>query len=852
MDSLSEHILHTPPYSKLNNNNGIQIFIDPEGPNWISTDGKGAKILSFIDGKKTFDEIVKQYSTELNITHAKAWVDVNTFVKEGIREKFVSVNPYSRAPYKGRADYLPLTHLSELWIHTNNSCNLECAHCLVESGPLGDRGLDTDTLKSLIDDAKKLGVYRFYFTGGEPFIRKDIFELINHITKDNHTELIVLTNGMFFNHKDNLSRFLEVSRGLVKPQISLDGSTSQANDAIRGKGTFKKIIEGIMTAVENGLNPTITTVVNAYNLDDITNITKLIHSLSVKNHHLLWVHQRGRISDNNDMIVPTYKLIEVVREAKQVADELGVSIDNFESMKAKLRSKKFTKHDLSNACWESLCVYSDGQVYPSAAFANYPGLSGGSIKDKSLESIWKESKVFNNFRKATVQNKSKCSTCYIKYICGGGDLEHTYFYTASTFGNGNPEGLDPYTELHEYIINTSLYELAAESAKNFNRDTGFDSPIIFKSMGDENLQCNITASTYSNGNGNGNGYKNNGYFSSQQFSEFLVEVSHSNCVLTYDLDKSRESVRDFYSKAAENPQKDLCCPTSYPLDDTTHIPQDVIDRFYGCGSPVNMAGIKEGEIVTDLGSGAGIDCFIASKKVGPSGRVFGIDMTDNMLKIANECRPTVADNLGYDNVEFKKGFLESIPLDDNTVDLITSNCVINLSPNKKTVFSEMWRILNDHGRIVISDIVSENEVPPHIINNQQLWGECIAGALTQQQFINYLEHAGFYGIELLGKTYWKTIESHKFYSISVRGFKFKKKADCVYIGQKAIYHGPFKATVDEEGHIFPRGEAVVVCTDTAQKLSNHPYNQHFTVTDPTSRASEEFMCCTDGSEQSCC
>ncbi len=287
MDSLSNEILHTPSYSKLNTNSGVQIFIDPEGPNWISTDNKGAKILSFIDGKKTFDEVVRLYSTEQNLPFAKAWVDVDSFIKDGVREKFVSLNPYSRAPYKGRADYLELSNLSELWIHTNNSCNLQCTHCLVESGPSGDKGLDTQTLKKLIDDAKKLGVYRFYFTGGEPFIRKDIFELIDYITIDPNTELIILTNGMFFNHKNNLNEFLAVWRGRVKPQISLDGSTAKANDSIRGKGTFKKIIEGIKSAVKIDLEPTVTTVVNSYNLHDIINITRLIHKLGVKNHHLL-------------------------------------------------------------------------------------------------------------------------------------------------------------------------------------------------------------------------------------------------------------------------------------------------------------------------------------------------------------------------------------------------------------------------------------------------------------------------------------------------------------------------------------------------------------------------------------
>lgn len=843
MDNLANEILHAPSYSKLDSN-GIKIFIDPEGPNWISTNEKGSKILSLIDGKRTFDDIVKLYSNESSISLSKAWVHVDSFIKDSIREKFVSLTPYSRAPYRGRSDYLKLDRLSELWIHANNSCNLQCTHCLVNSGPWSDKGLDTKTLFKLIDEASDLGVYRFFFTGGEPFIRKDIFDLINQVTKGTDTELIVLTNGMFFNYKDYLQQFLKVYRNKVKLQISLDGSTPQANDNIRGKGTFNKIIKGIKTAVEHELDPTITTVINSDNVDDLRNITRLLHQIGVKNHHLLWVHQRGRITDGSDhMIVPTYKLIEVISDTKELADELGINIDNFEAIKGRLKSRKFTKHDLSNACWESLCVYSDGEVYPSAAFANYPGMSGGNIKDLTLKKIWEGSEKFKEFRNSTVQKKTKCSDCYLKFICGGGDIEHTYFYTASTFGEGNLEGLDPYSELHEYMINSTLFELAYESVKNFNRASGFDSPIVYKSMGDESLNCSLNGNVKSNGSSNGK-YEEN------MFSDFNIEISHSNCVLTFDIDKSRESVREFYSKAAEQPKQDLCCPTSYPTDDTRHIPKDVIDRFYGCGSPMSIAGIKESENVVDLGSGAGIDCFIASKKVGSKGNIIGVDMTDSMLKVANRCSKVVSKNLGYKNTEFRKGFLEDIPIEDKFADLITSNCVINLSPDKKSVFSEMWRVLNDHGRIVISDIVSEKEVPHHIITNQQLWGECIAGALTEEQFISYLEQAGFYGLQLLNKIYWKTVENYKFYSITIRGYKFEKKQSCVYIGQKAIYHGPFKATFDEEGHIFPRGEAVEICTDTASKLCQPPYSAYFTVTDPTREAIDQSNCCNN--EQRCC
>ncbi len=863
-------ILHAPPFSQIEQN-GLSILIDPEGPNWISTDSRGARIASYIDGKKTFNDIVALYSSEFGLNGAKAWVHVNSFIKDALRESFISYTPYTRPPYNGRSDYLKLNRLSELWIHTNNSCNLQCTHCLVSSGPWEDKGLPTEEIKRIIDQGRELGVFRFYFTGGEPFIRRDIYELIEYVTRDPDSELITLTNGMLFTQEKQIKRLLEVARGRFKPQISLDGSNAEANDPIRGKGTFEKIIKGIKAAAEAGLNPTVTTVVTSTNAEDVPNVTRLLATLGVKNHHLLWVHQRGRITnESKDLIIPAYKLIEVVKKVKKTADELGISIDNFESIKQRLKSRKFTKFDLSNACWESLCVYSDGEVYPSAAFANYDGLSCGNIREKDLSEIWRNSSVCNMFRNATVQKKAKCNSCYLKFICGGGDIEHSYFYSAATSGSGvaiqregitgtagsgvspiqsrikeggsagtakkgNIHGPDPYSDLYEYMISSSLFELAEERRQTFNRKSGFDAPPVFLSMGEGALSCGI------------NGSNGNGRF--HTFSDFTVEVSHSNCVLTFNIDKSREVVREFYGKAAEEPQKELCCPTSYPTDDVNHIPQEVIDRFYGCGSPMSIADVKPGETVVDLGSGAGIDCFIAAKKVGPSGKVIGVDMTDQMLSVANECRPIVSKNLGYDVVEFRKGFLEEVPIQDKSVDLITSNCVINLSPDKKRVFSEMWRILNDHGRIVISDIVSEKEVPPHITTNDRLWGECIDGALTEEQFISYLEQAGFYGIQVLKKTYCKDVENYKFFSITVRGYKFEKTAGCVFIGQKAIYNGPFKAIVDEEGHLFPRGEEVEICTDTAQKLANPPYAGMFIITDPSREVPANYSCSADGS---CC
>ncbi|MEX2663691.1 MAG: methyltransferase domain-containing protein, partial [Vicinamibacterales bacterium] len=284
-----------------------------------------------------------------------------------------------------------------------------------------------------------------------------------------------------------------------------------------------------------------------------------------------------------------------------------------------------------------------------------------------------------------------------------------------------------------------------------------------------------------------------------------------------------------------------------------HIPPEVVERFYGCGSPVSAAAPQPGETLVDLGSGAGIDCFIASRRVGSEGRVFGIDMTDQMLEVARGSQPHVTAALGYDNVVFHKGILERIPLDTASADIVTSNCVINLSPDKPAVFREIWRVLKDGGRAVIADIVADGEVPPPMRADGQLWGECISGALSEDAFLAALERAGFYGISVLKKTFWREVEGTRFYSVTARGFKFEKTAGCRYIGQYALYLGPMKSVTDEEGHLFPRGVPVEVCTDTAAKLAAAPYAGRFAVADSpastTGFSGAEDCCGTDGS---CC
>ncbi len=236
----------------------------------------------------------------------------------------------------------------------------------------------------------------------------------------------------------------------------------------------------------------------------------------------------------------------------------------------------------------------------------------------------------------------------------------------------------------------------------------------------------------------------------------------------------RESVKSFYGDAAARPKKELCCPSSYKKEDLSFIPQEVLEVSYGCGSPISLAQPQPDEVAVDLGCGAGIDCFIAAKKVGASGKVIGVDMTEEMLAKARSASKKVAENLGFLNCEFRKGFLENIPVDSGAVDLVTSNCVVNLSYDKEKVFKEIYRILKNGGRFVISDIVSDKEVPLQMQNDRTLWGKCLSGALTQDEFLNIAKKAGFCELEVLKSFPYREVEGIKFYSITVCGYKLKK------------------------------------------------------------------------------
>ena len=330
------------------------------------------------------------------------------------------------------------------------------------------------------------------------------------------------------------------------------------------------------------------------------------------------------------------------------------------------------------------------------------------------------------------------------------------------------------------------------------------------------------------------------------------------------------SVYHRYAAAAQAREEALCCPVEYAADFLSIIPDEIIERDYGCGDPTPHA--REGETVLDLGSGGGKLCYILAQVVGERGRVIGVDCNREMLALARKYQQQVADRLGFSNVDFRYGLIQDLQLDldllgrelaqhpvhdpaswlvlrnmeerlrreqpliaDNSVDCVVSNCVLNLvrQQDRRQLFAEIFRVLRTGGRAAISDIVSDEEVPPGLQEDPELWSGCISGAFREDKFLAAFEEAGFHGIEIFKRQRdpWRTVEGIEFRSVTVVAHK-GKQGPCLERNQAVIYRGPFKCVQDDDGHVYQRGARMAVCDKTFHLLQRPPYSGMFDTIEP--------------------
>ncbi len=353
--------------------------------------------------------------------------------------------------------------------------------------------------------------------------------------------------------------------------------------------------------------------------------------------------------------------------------------------------------------------------------------------------------------------------------------------------------------------------------------------------------------------------------------------------MAYEID-FEGAVRQRYGAASQEKEEALCCPVEYDPQFLKILPAEIIERDYGCGDPSKF--VKTGDTVLDLGSGGGKICYIAAQIVGENGKVIGVDTNTEMLVLANKYRGEMAEKIGYANTEFRYGKIQDLKLDlslvdeflrmnpiktaddffayesfvakskaekpliaDDSIDVILSNCVLNLvKPEfKEQMFAEMFRVLKKGGRVAISDIVSDEDIPEHLQNDPELWSGCISGAFREDLFVEAFERAGFYGIEIVKRDEkpWRVVEGIEFRSVTITAYKGKQGV-CFERNQAVIYKGPWKRVLDDDGHALERGARIAVCDKTFQIYSKEPYASQMILVKPIENIeledAKEFDC----------
>lgn len=352
-----------------------------------------------------------------------------------------------------------------------------------------------------------------------------------------------------------------------------------------------------------------------------------------------------------------------------------------------------------------------------------------------------------------------------------------------------------------------------------------------------------------------------------------------------DKDLNHETaVADRYSQAAQAREESLCCPVQYQPELLAVIPDEIIQRDYGCGDPSPF--VNPGDTVLDLGSGGGKLCYIAAQIVGKHGKVIGVDCNQEMLGLARQYQSDIAKKIGYDVVSFRCGVIQNLGLDlelyqselstlesdgvsnildrrrleqklqteqpmieSNTIDCVVSNCVLNLvrPDDRKRLFAELFRVLKVGGRVAISDIVSDETVPERLQNDSDLWSGCVSGAWREDEFLAEFAAAGFEGMHLAKRESapWQTVEGIEFRSVTVVAYK-PDPGPCLEQNHGIIYRGPFRKVEDDDGHVFYRGKSMAICGRTFETLKREPFADHFYAVAPletiTAQAAEPFDC----------
>jgi ubiquinone/menaquinone biosynthesis C-methylase UbiE/uncharacterized Fe-S cluster-containing radical SAM superfamily protein len=637
---------------------------------------------------------------------------------------------------------VPLHSLDTLWFQVGGTiCNLWCSHCFISCSPKNHKFgfMSRETVRRFLEESVSSGVKEYYFTGGEPFMNRDLLGILKDTLELGPAT--VLTNGILINPRiaRKLRELDDGSRYSLEIRVSLDGFTEESNDAIRGTGSFRKALAGVKNLVEHDFLPIITAT---QTWDDrhrdrmLAGFQRMLQQIG---------YRRPRIK-----IIPP---LRIGREKERSGGYERYEYVSREMMK--------DYDDTQLLCTQSRMVTDQG-VYVCPILIDEP-----------------DARLSDTLQGAFVEYGLRHPACYTCYLSGA--ICHNF--------SGGSEGHNSKEDCH----------MKKAVSANGGRD------------------------------------------------KRAISVERA--------------VRERYSQGAAACETSLCCPVDYDPRYLEVIPEEILERDYGCGDPSKY--VQTGDTVLDLGSGAGKICYILSQLVGPEGRVIGVDMNEEMLRLANKYRREIGDRIGYHNVEFRRGKIQDLRLDldrvdlylrenplqsagdlqrfeefvelqrkssplipDGSIDLVVSNCVLNLvkDEDKRQLFREIYRVVKRGGRVAISDIVSDEDVPEHLKQDPELWSGCLSGALREDEFLKAFADVGFYGIEIVDRSEqpWQTVEGIEFRSITVTAYK-GKEGPCLERKQAVIYRGPWKAVIDDDGHTLYRGERMAVCDKTFQIYSRAPY-----------------------------
>jgi MoaA/NifB/PqqE/SkfB family radical SAM enzyme/ubiquinone/menaquinone biosynthesis C-methylase UbiE len=674
------------------------------------------------------------------------------------------------APYAGRHAALTLGRLGELWLHLTDRCNLACRHCLFCSGPTAGLELQAATATRRIAQAAALGCRVFALTGGEPFCHPGLDTIVAAALDVPGSHVVLLTNGTGFT--DHAALCAGWPRDRVHFQVSCDGLAPR-HDAMRGPGAFARLTGDLAAARDLGFGLTLSFCPTTANVGDLPAMVGLAAEVGAAGLHLMWHFAAGRGRD--DVRPADDALYAAVTEAAHRAEAAGISIDNLAALASQVFSPAATRHDGATAGWQSVAVGPDDRLYPSPALIGEASLAT-PIDDAAggLGTAWKGSPILETLRRTT----SATADSPWRLVLGGGDPDHAWRHT------GRFDGADPYLPLRERLAAWMIVR-EAEAVP----DARPDRPGLRLKMGETHESCHAHGE---------------------------VALAHTNCLLSIAGQSSLGHIKDFYTEAAAVEKGDIVNPVRYPLEMVEHIPEFYRVRGYGCGSPIADAGLVAGETVVDLGCGAGVECLIAARQVGPAGRVIGIDMLPAMLSRATTAARATAEVLGYANAVFFQGYLEALPLAGATADCITSNCVLNLSTKKRRLYAEIFRILKPGGRIVFSDVATETPAGAAICNDPTLRGECISGTLTQSDLFAILEESGFTASRIIRRFPYRVVGGHDFYSVTVEA----RKPLATPLRRKVLYRGPFRAVVTAAGEVLRAGEVREIVLDEEDLAGN--------------------------------